>query len=383
MIERVKHTKNILKLLKQFPVVAIIGARQVGKTTIARHISSKRKNRSHWFDLEDPTDIARLQEPMLAFKDLEGLTIIDEAQQAPELFRTLRVLVDQRKQQPVQFLLLGSAAMSLRNHSAETLAGRIAYYELGGFSLDEIPSGRQRQLWLRGGLPRSFLAGSDHSSSEWREQFIRTFLERDLPQFGVHVAPQTLRRFWMMLAHYHGTIWNASELARSFGVSPKTINNYLDILSSTFVVRQLQPWHVNIGKRQVKAPKIYLTDSGLLHQLLGQKNMDQLEGHPKVGASWEGFAMDQLLRILQIPSEQAFFWATHSGAELDLFVTYRGRRMGFEFKRTLAPQKTRSMHVAMKTLQLDSLHMIYPGKKEFPLGQNIYALPLTHIVNLL
>lgn len=379
MLQRQTHINHINSLLRQFPIVVIIGARQVGKTTIAQQIRSHCQGLVHWFDLEDPIDLARLQEPMLALQNLMGLTIIDEVQLLPNLFSVLRVLVDNNKQKPGQFLLLGSAAMSIRNQAAETLAGRIAYYELGGFSMEEIENDQINQLWLRGGFPRSFLAESDQSSSQWREQFIRTFLERDLPQLGIRIAPQTLRRFWMMIAHYHGNVWNASELARSFGVSPKTINHYLDILTSTFVIRQVQPWHVNIGKRQIKSPKIYFTDSGLLHQLLGQTTMEQLESHPKVGASWEGFVLEQLLRILQVPSAQAFFWATHSGAEIDLFITYHGRRLGFEFKRTLSPQKTRSMHSAIEVLNLNQLYIIYPGDKDFIISDIIQALSINTI----
>lgn len=381
LIQRKNHIHHIQKLLQQFPVVAIIGPRQVGKTTLAKQIAEEHHSApSHWFDLENPTDVARLTDPLLTLSDLTELVIIDEVQQDPSLFPPLRVLVDKRQQQPGQFLLLGSAALSLRQHSSETLAGRMAYYELSGFGLDEIHGTKIQQLWLRGGFPRSFLAASEEASSEWREQFIRSFLERDIPQLGMRIAPKTLRRFWMMLAHYHGGVWNASEMSRAFGVSPKTINHYLDILSSTFVVRQLQPWFANIAKRQVKSPKIYISDSGLLHALIGQTTMNQLEGHPKVGASWEGFALEQILHVLRIPSENAFFWATHSGAELDLLVTHKGVRRGFEFKRTLTPKKTHSMHIALETLSLDRIDVIYPGDVSFPLDEKIVATPLTHIV---
>lgn len=379
MIEWTREVQTVLKLLQRHPVVGVIGARQVGKTTLARNLSEEFRGPSFYYDLENPEDLTKLSDPMLALKPLKGLVVIDEIQQHPDLYRVLRVLVD-RPQSSTRFLLLGSASPELIRRSSETLAGRIFYHELGGFFLDEVGVENTGRLWLRGGFPRSFLAQSLNESDEWRRGFIRTFLERDLPQLGINIRAITMHRFWTMLSHYHGQIWNASEFARSFGVADTTVRNYLDLLTSALVVRQLQPWHENISKRQVKAPKIYLTDSGLLHTLLNLRTMNDLEGHPKVGASWEGFAITQVIRCLGARREECYFWATHGGAELDLLVIRGRKRLGFEFKRTSSPKVTPSMRSALSDLHLQSLDIIHAGEATFPLDRKIRAVALTRII---
>jgi hypothetical protein len=367
-------------LLDQFPVVAIVGPRQVGKTTLARLVTRQRQVQVHNFDLEDPADRARLAEPGLALRDLEGLVVLDEIQLQPELFGILRVLAD-RPDEPASFLILGSAAPELVTESSETLAGRIAYHRLTGLDMSELEDGSWEDLWLRGGFPDSYLAPSSEASAEWRRQFISTFLQRDMPQFGINIESATLRRFWTMLAHYHGQTWNASEFARSFGKSAVTMRNYLDILTSTYVVRQLQPWHANVGKRQVKSPKIYLEDSGLMHTLLGLESKTDVERHPKLGASWEGFAMRQVIARLGARDDEVFFWSTHGGAELDLFVKRGTQRRGFEFKRTDAPSTTKSMHVALRDLALDRLDVVHAGDSTFPIHDSIRAVSLERLWN--
>lgn len=373
MIERPYHRAVLHSLLEQFPVVGLLGARQVGKTTLARRFLEERDEPVTIFDLEDPTDQARLADPKLALEPLEGLVVIDEVQHVPELFPLLRVLVD-RPNNPARFLILGSAGPDLLRQTSETLAGRIAYHELPPLRLDEVGSEAWETLWLRGGFPRSFLAEDEARSLRWRESFVRTFLERDLPQLGVNVPATTMQRFWTMVAHYHGERWNASEIARSLGVSAPTVRRYLDTLTDSLVVRQLVPWFENLGKRQVRAPKVYLTDTGLLHSLLGLRTEEELLGHPKVGASWEGFAMTEVVRLLDVPWDRCSFWATHQGAELDLLVTSGGRRLGFEFKRTSRPRATRSMFSALEDLSLDRLFVIYPGEQRFPLHECIEAV---------
>ncbi len=310
---------------------------------------------------------------------LEGLVVLDEVQVMPGLFNVLRVLVD-RPENQARFLILGSASPGILKHVSETLAGRIEFVELSGFDLQETGADSWQRLWLYGGFPRSFLADSDEDSVAWRDGFIRTFLERDIPQLGITIPAPAMRRFWTMLAHYHGQIWNASALARSMGLSDKTMRSYLDLLTGAFMIRQLQPWHENLGKRQVKSPKIYLRDSGLLHGLLSLPDMSSLAGHPGVGASWEGFALEQVLLAMR-PSD-AYFWATHSGAELDLFFLHRGRRYGVEAKYSEAPKISRSMRAAIKDLSLDHLWIIYPGKHRYPVDNRITAWPLHEIADL-
>lgn len=380
MIQREREMKNLQGLLKRHRVVGIVGARQVGKTTLARNLVKTIDKKVTFFDLENPEDQSRLTDPMLALKELKGLVVIDEIQRYPGLFPVLRVLVD-RPRSSVRFLILGSASPDMLRQSSETLAGRIFYHQLRGFAMDEIGAENYKQLWLRGGFPQSFLARSHHHSDEWRRGFIQTFLERDLPQLGVNIRSTTLNRFWRMLAHYHGQTWNASEFARSFGVADTTVRNYLDLLTSALVVRQLPPWHENISKRQVKAPKIYIDDSGLLHGLLNLKTLRDLEGHPKLGASWEGFVLQQIIRRLGARSDECFFWATHAGAELDLLVK-RGRHcLGFEIKRTSSPQITSSMRNALVDLKLKRLDLVHAGDETFPMGKNIRAVALPRLLD--
>ena len=379
-IIRTTHIRIVDKLLRSFPVVVIIGARQVGKTTLANQIAAQgRFKRVARFDLESPRDLARLADPMITLEPLRGLVILDEVQRLPDVFPLLRVLAD-RPRTPARFLVLGSASPELLRQSSETLAGRIAYHELRGVDLVEVGEENMSRLWLRGGFPRSYLAKSHGESMMWREQFIRTFLERDLPQLGFRTTAQTLRRFWTMLAHYHGQLWNASEMARALGADYKTAQHYLDILTSTFVVRTLQPYFANVKKRQVKAPKTYISDSGLLHALLDLGDQHQLEGHPKVGASWEGFIIEQLYRHLDLQASQAFFWSTHAGPELDLVVTQGGKLHGFEIKRTVLPKVTASMLKAQEALALDTLTTIHAGEDSFMLGHGVKAIAAGRIL---
>lgn len=378
MIRRTRHARAVLGLLARHPVAAILGARQVGKTTLARGLRLDGKAPSAWFDLEDPAHLARLADPMLALRGLRGLVVIDEVQRLPSLFPVLRVLAD-RPGKPARFLLLGSAAPDLRRQGAESLAGRVAYHVLPPLGLEEVGTDRLDRLWLRGGFPRSFLSPSENASLEWRREFIAAFLERDLPQLGFGLPAQTMRRFWAMLAHYHGQVWNASEFARSFGVADTTARGYLDALCATFVVRQLQPWHENLAKRQVKSPKVYLTDSGLLHALLGIDRRPALEVHPRLGASWEGFALETVVRELDARPEECYFWATHAGAELDLLIVRGGRRWGFEFKRAEAPALTPSMRIALRDLRLDRLVVVHAGRETFPLAPRVRAIPLDRV----
>ncbi|HEX2163607.1 MAG TPA: ATP-binding protein, partial [Thermoanaerobaculia bacterium] len=356
-----------------FPVVALLGARQVGKTTLARAYAERRKGEVHRFDLENPDDLARLREPMLALGALRGLVVLDEVQRAPEIFPVLRVLAD-RPELPARFLVLGSASPELWRQTSESLAGRIASHVLGGLALDEVGVEARDRLWLRGGFPRSFLAPDEAVSFEWRRAFVQTLLERDLPQLGVQVPAITLRRFWTMIAHYHAQLWNGAELARAFGMSESTVRRYLDLLTSALVLRQLPPWHENIGKRQVKSPKVYVEDSGLLHTLLGLADREALERHPKIGASWEGFMLGQVLVATGARPEECFHWRTHTGAELDLLVVRGNRRWGYELKRTTAPRLTPSMRSALETLQLDRLDVVHAGEHSFPLAENVRAV---------
>ncbi|HYL04909.1 MAG TPA: ATP-binding protein [Thermoanaerobaculia bacterium] len=378
-VERRRHLDSLARLLDRYPVVGLLGARQVGKTTLARDFAASRgAPPATFFDLEDAADLARLAEPILTLRDLDGLVVIDEVQRRPELFPALRVLAD-RPAAAARFLILGSASPALLKQTSESLAGRIFYYELDGFSLDEVGTGVRDRLWVRGGFPRSFLSGSDDESAEWRRGFIRTFLERDLPQLGVTVPTETLRRFWTMLAHYHGQVWNGAEIARAFGIAGTTVRRYLDVLTAALVLRQLQPWFANIAKRQVRSPKIFIADSGLLHSLLNLETLHDLEGHPKVGASWEGFAIGEVLVRLGARAEEAFFWATHGGAELDLLVVRGRQRLGFECKRTDAPRLSQSIRSALADLKLDRVDVVHAGEHTFPLAERVRALALSRL----
>jgi len=378
MINRPSYIEHLSKAMRRSPVTALLGPRQCGKTTLARMFGKNRD--TIYFDLESQPDKMRLQNPELALGDLKGTVVLDEIQDMPELFSVLRVLAD-RPGNRTRFLILGSASPDLMKKASETLAGRVEFVELTGFTLSEINAKDQQKLWLRGGFPRSFLAPSSADSSAWLEGFIRTFLERDIPQLGISIPSTAMRRFWTMLAHYHGQIWNASELGRAMGFSDKTMRAYLDILTGTFMVRQLMPWHENLGKRQVKAPKIYFRDSGILHQLLSLNDFHALSGHPRVGASWEGFALEQTLNIIRV--QQVYFWSTYSGAELDLFFLHKGRRYGVEFKYSEAPVVTKSMRSAMETLNLHHLWIVYPGKMEYPVDEKITVHPLKNIASLI
>lgn len=329
---------------------------------------------ANYFDLEDPESLARLAEPMTALRPLRGLVVIDEIQRRPDLFPILRVLCD-RRPLPARFLILGSASMSLVRGISESLTGRLETIDVGGLSLDEVGGARQARHWLRGGLPPSFLARSDEASAAWRKDYIRSVLERDVPQLGVQIPSTALYRFWSMLAHYHAQVWNAAEPARSLGIGETTVRRYLDVLDGLFMVRQLQPWHENLGKRQVKAPKVYFRDTGLLHQLLGVRTGRDLLGHPKCGASWEGYVVAEALEALR--PDQAYFWSTHNGAELDLLLFRRGKRIGIEVKRVDAPRLTPSMRIAKADLKLDRLFVVYPGETRFPLAPGVEALPLS------
>lgn len=370
MILRPALIETIRTALGRSRVVALLGPRQCGKTTLARQFVPT--DSLNYFDLEDPLSLARLEEPMLALGNLEGLVVIDEVQRRTELFPILRVLAD-RQPLPARFLVLGSASPELLRQSSESLAGRLERVTIGGLSLPEVGREAHGQHWLRGGFPLSFLAADDNDSHAWRKNFIQTVLERDLPQLGVGIPGPTLLRFWTMLAHYHGQIWNAAELARSLGVNESTARRYLDLLEGVFMVRQLQPWHENLKKRQVKSPKVYFRDSGLLHQLLGIRTPRDLLSHPKCGASWEGYVIEEVLKLVQ--PDEAYFWGTHGGAELDLLLFIAGRRIGIEVKRMDAPRFTPSMRIALEDLALDRLVILYPGERRYLLAEQVEAVP--------
>jgi len=371
MIPRPNALAQIARSFRVHSIVALLGPRQSGKTTLARII--EKQEPCTYFDLENPVDTRRLSAPMSVLEKLPGLVVIDEVQRRPDLFELLRVLVD-RPQNPTRFLLLGSASPQLIKGVSESLAGRIGFVDLAGFDIGEVGNEQRDRLWIRGGFPRSFLAIDDAASIEWREDFIRTFLERDIPQLGITIPAETLRRFWTMVAHYHGQVWNAAEFARSLGTSEVTARRYLDILAGAYMVRVLPPWFENISKRQVKAPKIYIRDSGILHSLLQSHTLANLQGHPKIGGSWEGFALEHVIGSFR--TRDAYFWATHAGAELDLLVLFEGRRYGFEFKYADAPGRSRSMHIALQDLHLDHLWVIYPGQQEYALHDHITVIPL-------
>ena len=379
LIDRPAARARIHEVFSVHPAVALTGPRQCGKTTLAREIAAEALEGSTFFDLESAVDRRRLQAPEQALSGLSGLVVIDEIQREPALFETLRVLVD-RPDNPARFLVLGSASPFLVRGTSESLAGRVGLVDLSGFHLSETGAESWRTLWLRGGFPRSFLAPHERGSVVWRESFVRTFLERDLPQLGITVPAETLRRFWTMLAHYHGQVWNAAEFARALGSSEGTARRYLDILTGAFMVRALPPWFANVRKRQVRSPKIYLRDSGLLHTLLALDTSETVAGHPKVGASFEGFAVEQLDGVFDTGG--LYFWGTHGGAELDLLATHRGRRYGFECKLADAPGTTRSMWVALDDLDLEHLFVVYPGDEAYPLDERISALPVTAIPGL-
>ncbi len=383
LIERSELLDQVLLYLTESPVTAILGARQTGKTTLARQVASFYKEQAgedvHFFDLERQASRIALSTPEITLDSLKGLVVIDEIQIMPQLFEILRPLSD-RPDQPARFLILGSASPDLVKGVSESLAGRVLFVKMSGFTLDEIGYNRQDTLWVRGGFPRSFLSSSDQASIRWREAFVSTFLERDIPRLGIRVPPEALRRFWTMLAHYHGQIWNASQLARSLGTSSKTSLHYRDILLGGYVIRVIQPWFENLKKRQVKSPKIYIRDSGILHYLLGINNMNNLRSHPQYGVSFEGFALDQVLSI--VGEDNVYFWNTQRGAELDLLFFKQGKRWGVEFKCSDAPAMTKSMHIAIQDLKLERVFVIYPGKETYRLHEKVEVLPLTECGNL-
>ena len=368
---------ELVNALARAPVAAVLGPRQSGKTTLARAYSAGRP--ATFFDLDSPQDRGKLRNPELLLGSMEGLVVLDEVQNLPELFPVLRVLAD-RDPNPAQFLILGSASPDLVRAASESLAGRVAFVELSGFDLREAGRENWMPLWVRGGFPRSYLAADEALSFAWREDFIRTFLERDIPQLGIRIAPAALRRFWTMLAHSHGQIWNASEIGRSLGVSDQTVRGYLDILTGTFMVRQLQPWFENTGKRQVKSPKVYFRDTGMLHSLFGLPDFLALSGHPKYGASWEGFVIEQVARILAPP--ELYFWGTHEGAELDLLFFKGGLRYGIEIKASEAPRITPSMRRMPDELDLTHLWVVYPGRDSYPVEERISVLSIGELDRL-
>ena len=378
MIDRVAHLAEVSRLLSSFPVVGIIGARQVGKTTLAHQLSTRFEERT-FLDLEDPSAVARLSSPKLALEPLRGLVVLDEVQRVPELFRVLRVLAD-RPGLPARFLVLGSASPELLRQASESLAGRIAYHELQGFDLEEVGTEDLSRRWFRGGFPRAYLARDEETGWRWRGELIRTYLERDLALHGFRLVPEVLRWFWTMAAHYHGQTWNGSELARALAVSEGTVRHYLDVLRSTFMLRRLEPWHANLGKRLVKSPKVYLTDSGVLHRLLGIRDRAELLEHPKAGASWEGLVVESVVRRLRAGPDECFFWGVHTGAELDLLVVRGRQRLGFEAKLTDAPRVTPSMRSALETLELERLDVVHAGRDTSPLADRIRALSLSRLL---
>lgn len=372
MIPRPEDSQALADLKAMFPVTAILGPRQSGKTTLVESLGAE-----HFFDLENPRDAALLSEPQLALEHLSGLIAIDEIQRQPELFPLLRYLVDSKPEQ--RYLILGSASRDLIRQSSESLAGRIGYHELAGFRLTDIGTENWRQLWTRGGLPPSFTAQSDEASYMWREQYVATFLERDIPQLGFSIPAATMRRFWTMLCHYHGQVMNYAEFSRSFGISDMTVRRYVEILEGTFMVRLLQPWHLNTSKRLVKRPKLYLRDSGLLHVLLSLQSHREIATHNRLGASWEGFALEVVARATGKRREELFFWATHAGAEVDLFWQAHGRNFAVEVKYTDAPKATQSMRSACTDLELEHLWVVYPGDRSYALSPGISVLPLAAI----
>lgn len=382
MIERLIQ-QAVLQSLDFFPAVGLIGARQVGKTTLAKMISENWPGEYLYLDMESPTDQSRLEDAELFLSAHESkLVIIDEIQRRGDLFPLLRSLID-RNRRPGRFLILGSASPSLKRQASESLAGRIAYHELYPFSILEVPSSEDKQLkslWIRGGYPNSFLAPSDELSLQWRKEFIQTHLERDLPNLGVRIHVATLDRFWRMLGHYHGQLWNASQIAGSLGVTGPTVKHYLNVLQDTFMLRLLMPYHVNLKKRLVKTPKVYLRDSGLLHALRNLQTWDEILAHPIAGASWEGFLVEQIFSML--PSRwDAYFYRTQVGAEIDLLLIPPGgqKPIAVEFKYSLSPKLTKGFYTAMEDTLSDHAYVVYPGQDHWPLAGNITVLPAHEI----
>ncbi len=379
-IKRYKELKLLEQRFKESPAVAILGPRQCGKTTLAHQFAKENNAEVHFFDLEDPRSLVRLENPLFALESLKGTIVIDEIQRRPDLFPVLRVLID--KNPKTKYLILGSASRDLLAQSSETLAGRISYVEMGGFSLDLLSEKDLKKRWLRGGFPRSFLAKSDAGSFQWRKDFVTTFLERDIPNLGIQIPAEMLRRFWMMVAHYHGQIFNASAIGNSLAINDTTARRYLDILSATFVLRQVQPWFYNTKKRLVKRPKVYFRDSGLFHTLISAMTEKDLVAHPKLGASWEGFALEEAIEHFNLSQEEVFFWAVHTGAECDLVFSKRGKTWGIEAKFNDAPTLTKSMQSAIEELSLEHLWVLYPGKDNYPLSDKATVVSLPNLKSL-
>lgn len=379
-LQRNDYLARIEQGLNSSKIVALLGPRQCGKTTLAQDFASQTVTATTFFDLENPRDLARLSEPLLALEDLEGIIVIDEIQLRPDLFSILRVLAD-RTPLPCRFLILGSASPEIIKGASETLAGRIHFINVSGFSLSEVGEAEVKPLWLRGGYPLAFRSASDQAAFEWLENFILTFLQRDLPQLGIRIPAEQMRRFWTMLAHYHANTWNASEIGRSLGLTNKTIRHYVDILAGAFMVRLLPPWFENAGKRIVKSPKAYIRDSGILHALLGFRSEEDRNAHPKVGASWEGFALEALIQSHQA-EQHAYYWGTQAGAELDLLIVKSGKKIGFEFKYADSPKLSRSMKIAQNDLQLDHLYAVHPSKDRYPLAEKAEAISLAEAIKL-
>jgi len=369
IVPRTVLAGRMMHCIRNSPVTALLGPRQCGKTTLARRVAFGAK--AAYFDMEVPSDLKALDQPLTALERLKGLVVLDEIQRKPELYAILRVLAD-RRPLPARFLILGSASPSLIRRTSESLAGRVRFIEMGGFTVAELGKRHAERAWLRGGLPRSYLASADRESLDWRESFIATFLERDIPQLEIRIPAVTLRRFWTMVAHYHGQVWNASAIGSSLGMSHVTARHHLDILTGAYMVRQLQPWFLNAGKRLVKSPKVYIRDSGILHALLNIGSFRDLESHPKLGASWEGFMMEEILRV--VGERDAYFWATYSGSELDLLLVRKGKRWGFEFKYGDAPVMTKSLHSALEELKPERVWVVYPGRREYALGPRVAVI---------
>jgi uncharacterized protein len=378
LIDRRQYRRQVEESLSQFRVTALLGPRQCGKTTLAREFAVAPEA---YFDLDDPVDLARLEAPRQTLQNLSGLVVIDEIQRRPDLFSLLRVLAD-RPRTPARFLILGSASPDLVKGVSESLAGRVGFVDLGGFDGTEVGFQHLNKLWLRGGFPESFLSASDQASYRWRQQFIRTFLTRDIPQLGITIPAEQLRRFWFMISHYHAQTWNASEIGGSLGINYKTAQHYLDILTGSFMIRALPAWAENLGKRVRKAPKIYLRDSGVFHALQNVHLMRELQAHPKLGASWEGLALEHVMHFLRVEPGEAFYWSTHAGAELDLVLVRSNQRWGFEFKYSDAPRSTKSMRMALEDLKLKRLFVIYPGEKDYSLDDEIQVLALPSLEKL-
>ena len=374
MLKRKRLLSELRNALGRSRIVLLLGPRQCGKTTLARELVNV--DSPNYFDLEDPVSLARLDAPMTAIRPLKGIVVIDEVQRKPDLFPVLRVLSD-RSPLPAHFLILGSASPGLLKQSSESLAGRVEIINMSGFSLEEVGRKEQSLHWLRGGFPLSYLAQSDSDSIVWRKNFIQTFLERDLPQLGIKIPATTMQRFWSMIAHYHGQVWNAAEPARSLSISETSIRRYLDTLTDVFMIRQLKPWFANIAKRQIKSPKVYFRDSGLLHYLLGIRSGKELLEHPKSGASWEGYIIEEVLRTVE--PDEAYFWGTHGGAEIDLVICKHGKMFGVECKRVDAPTLTPSMRIAISDLGLENIIVLYPGTKRYSLDKKIMAVPVDEL----